>query len=381
MAEISSDLLLDLYGCINQPERWNHLLDSLCSSLHVRSAVVQILDREHLKLREQWCARDTYSTRYAAVHDFHVNNDDNPRLDLTISVLPQGDYVWRHLDEHCSQRLEFQELQIRLARIGLGRSICIGFEFEKDRFLSLILHKAAGDGTPFSASDVCFLRNLGPHVEQMTRVTSFVQNTMALKTVGRSVLDHMRVGVIVCDSDRRIEWLNRAARTILDASPHLADHGGLLRCLSRTEDKHLAALVAVALQSPAQSAGTVLLLGRHSTAPAQISVAPVEPDDVDQRHTARRRRNVVLFLSLQEDGHSFDPREIAALFALSPAESALTAALSNGLTLQEYAHDRGISAGTARVQLKHALAKTGTNRQAELVRRVNSSVLGFRFER
>jgi len=187
------------------------------------------------------------------------------------------------------------------------------------------------------------------------------------------------VGVVVCDEGRQIEWLNRAARSILDDSTHLTDHGGTLRCLSRAEDKRLAALVDAAMQSPAQDEGAVLMLGRDSASPAQISVAPVEPD-TDQCHTARRRRNVVLFLSLQEDGHTFEPHETAALLALSPAEGALTAALSNGLTLQEYASERGISMGTARVQLKHVLAKTGTNRQAELVRRVNKSLLGFRFD-
>ena len=53
---------------------------------------------------------------------------------------------------------------------------------------------------------------------------------------------------------------------------------------------------------------------------------------------------------------------------LTVAESALVAALTQGRTLDEHATLRGISLGTARNQLKQALAKTGTSRQADLVR-------------
>ncbi|WP_144098410.1 helix-turn-helix transcriptional regulator [Croceicoccus sediminis] len=379
MGEVSSDLLFDLYGCVDQPERWTRTLDSICSRLNVRSAALQIFNCEQMRLREQWSARDTFSTRHAAIHDIHVNNADNPRLDLSVSPLPQNDYLWPHIDEQSSARSDFRDLKTRLDTIGLGHSICIGFQFDADRYLSLILHKAAGDGTPYSSSDVDFLRRLGPHVEQMTRVTSFAQKALSSRTVGESVLDHMRVGVVVCDEGRHIEWVNRAGRSILDRSEHLTDLGGSLRCLSHSEDKRLASLVETALQARENDGTDMLVVGRDSLSPAQISVATVEPAATPV-HTSQTRRSVVLFLSVQEDGHNFEPQETAALYALSPAEGALAAALSNGLTLQEYADDRGISTGTARVQLKQVLAKTGTNRQAELVRRVNSSLLGFRYE-
>ena len=55
------------------------------------------------------------------------------------------------------------------------------------------------------------------------------------------------------------------------------------------------------------------------------------------------------------------------------AHAALVATLVAGGTLEQHAQCRGISPGTARGQLKQVLSKTGTHRQAELVRLALSS--------
>jgi DNA-binding CsgD family transcriptional regulator len=54
-------------------------------------------------------------------------------------------------------------------------------------------------------------------------------------------------------------------------------------------------------------------------------------------------------------------------FDLTPAEARLAAHLASGATLQAVAERLGISKETARNQLKMVFAKTGTNRQAQLV--------------
>ena len=82
---------------------------------------------------------------------------------------------------------------------------------------------------------------------------------------------------------------------------------------------------------------------------------------------------VALMISLPSERAWFDTDDLAALFHLSPAEARLTSALAGGASLAEYATARGISVGTARVQLNRVLCKTNTQRQAELVRVVHGS--------
>lgn len=58
---------------------------------------------------------------------------------------------------------------------------------------------------------------------------------------------------------------------------------------------------------------------------------------------------------------------LSKLFRLTPAESRLAAALSDGSTLIDAAKALNISWETARTQLKAVFAKTNTHRQSELV--------------
>jgi DNA-binding CsgD family transcriptional regulator len=70
------------------------------------------------------------------------------------------------------------------------------------------------------------------------------------------------------------------------------------------------------------------------------------------------------------------PAEVLAeLFALSPAESRLAAALCGGATLNECAVQSNVSVGTARYQLKQVMAKMQVSRQSELIQRFYSSIV------
>lgn len=63
---------------------------------------------------------------------------------------------------------------------------------------------------------------------------------------------------------------------------------------------------------------------------------------------------------------------IAALFDLTPAETRVYTAIADGRTLGETAKKLGISLATAKTHLLRLFAKTGTRRQAELVRLAGS---------
>lgn len=69
--------------------------------------------------------------------------------------------------------------------------------------------------------------------------------------------------------------------------------------------------------------------------------------------------------------------DVARIFGLTEAEAKLTLAIVNGMTAAEYAEKHGVSINTVYSQIKQALAKTGTRRQAELVRLVLEHSPGF----
>lgn len=83
---------------------------------------------------------------------------------------------------------------------------------------------------------------------------------------------------------------------------------------------------------------------------------------------------VALFLAEPEAALALDLEVLTDLFGLTPAEAALAAAIGAGATLTNHADARGITVGTARIQLKQVLAKTASGRQSELVRRLCQSL-------
>jgi DNA-binding CsgD family transcriptional regulator len=59
---------------------------------------------------------------------------------------------------------------------------------------------------------------------------------------------------------------------------------------------------------------------------------------------------------------------LEALFDLTPAEAGVASLLVEGKSVDEIAGARGVMQNTIRMQLKLIFAKTGTRRQAELVK-------------
>ena len=63
---------------------------------------------------------------------------------------------------------------------------------------------------------------------------------------------------------------------------------------------------------------------------------------------------------------------LRSIFRLTKGEAQVALGMAAGKTADEIAEERGVSVGTVRTQLKALLQKTGTDRQAELVRLVLS---------
>lgn len=79
---------------------------------------------------------------------------------------------------------------------------------------------------------------------------------------------------------------------------------------------------------------------------------------------------VVMFILKSTPDDDSSSAEIARMFGLTKAEARLTHAIAHGMTAAEYSEKHGISIHTAYSQIKNILSKTGTRRQAELVKLV-----------
>ena len=112
-----------------------------------------------------------------------------------------------------------------------------------------------------------------------------------------------------------------------------------------------------------EAGGTVILRGKRGN-PVTVLVCP-RRSEIDFGH---RNSSVVAFIGNPDAKHGLDENHAARLYGLSRAEARLLKALLQGTRLSDYAGRAGITLNTAKGYLKQIFHKTGTGRQADLLR-------------
>jgi DNA-binding CsgD family transcriptional regulator len=171
-----------------------------------------------------------------------------------------------------------------------------------------------------------------------------------VETALHLLIEHFEQGLAVTDRCGRVQFLNRAARAYLGR--------GLLRleqgCLRGTKPADAAALRRIIADAAAGHGGSARLEGEG--APLLVAAGAVPGGAVLLRLVDPAAARLPTAAMLQEQ------------FGFTPAEAALAVDILAGNDLAASAAHRRITRNTARVHLRHLFEKTGTRRQAELMR-------------
>jgi DNA-binding CsgD family transcriptional regulator/PAS domain-containing protein len=378
-AQRFDELLLDLYRCPTEISRWPDVLDQVRRGTGARSAVIQILETDTECASSYWTLRDSESEAARERHERVMGDAVNPRMQTSLHrrSLP-ADRI--HRDDHFfapgdPARAELRE---RLAELNLGHFMSVGTALSERQRLVLVLHRDLADRHDFSPDDQAFALRLLPHLHQSVqsalRFEAERERTQSLE----GAVDRLRCALVLTTPDGSVRWANRAARDIFARRDRLWVQAEQLRTAWPHETANLRRLIA-RVSADGKSARPLaehfFVLGRSEQGhPLQIMIQPVTTDS--GRHVDRRdSRNVMLVLSDPCTAPDLPAEILEALFGLSPAEARLAAALCRGVTLGEYAHERGVTIGTARFQLKQVLAKTRARRQGNLIQQLCSSAI------
>ncbi|MGS5087611.1 helix-turn-helix transcriptional regulator [Hydrogenophaga sp. A37] len=353
------ELMLDVYAGAAQPARWVRSMDRLCSLTGAQSAVVQAFRFEGGQAQVLWSAQDSRTQAVTSVQSPDLNTGDNPRLDQR--------RVLRGLDRVASDELLFDpddearpRLQQRLATLGLGRFIGTLQDVGRGVYLGLALHRAVHDDSDFSAEHINRLAELAPHIGQAFLLTDQLQASMERDERLRGLLDSLCFGVVLCSENGRVQWVNRQATALLAPGAALCLQGDHLYGRIAQDTQALLAALSAAMRAGPQRVG-YLRLGEGAQA---LHVAIRPGDDPG---------SLMLVLSSAAVALEMPAGALENLFGLTPTEARLLGAIATGSTVEAYAQLRGVSVGTARVQLKQIQSKTGRHRQSDLVRLVLSS--------
>lgn len=362
-----SQLVSQLYACVQDPSQWGSTLDDLARELNVRTVALQWCTLQGSRLHPEQSLINRQALPVHERYDQRISNEGNPRMghhrlpQLLDKVVLDADF------EPLGSPVE--RFRSQLQDIGLGRFIGCATSVGDGKYLAIAMHQDLQQDRPFTDAQIMMVEMLSTHLRQISRLNQHLSTAVQAQHDLMGIGDSLRAATLVCDTSGHISWHNAAAARLLSLpGAPLTCAGGRLHCLREADRLPL----SQALLHPAP---TYLGMG-NDTDPVQLQLCvqalPSQHRAADLQQGARR----VIALSNAREPQELSPAAIASLFHLTPAEARLASALCQGISLDGYAQTRGLSVGTVRVQAKQIMAKTHTTRQADLVRLMLSSVIG-----
>ena len=216
-----------------------------------------------------------------------------------------------------------------------------------------------------TADDRALLELLAPYVRRAVIVGLRLNERRSDVETLLGVFDALALGVVLLDAKSRVSFANRSALEMLRATPGpaLPEDGAS----PASRDRRTEALRAV-LRSRAIGPRGAALAHPEDGRPLQIVATPLRWPDADTEVAARFTSALFLGDPGASERGAVAVAGLAALYGLTPAEERLASLLAAGCSLAEAAARLSIRVSTARSVLKSVFAKTGTRRQASLVK-------------
>jgi DNA-binding CsgD family transcriptional regulator len=222
----------------------------------------------------------------------------------------------------------------------------------------------------FDRSDADLLAGLIPHLQRALQLNRRLAELEVVRLGSVELLDRLRKASLVVDAVCRVLFANRAAEEIL--ADRIGLHRGadcVLRAGRHVETAALHKLVAGAAALSADgedgSGGRLRLSRGEDRAPLSVLVVPLP---AETSWLASRHPTAMLFVTDPERSSNPTAASLRAEFGLTRMEAALALEVLDGKGLKVAARRLEISPTTARTHLTAVFDKTGTRRQAELVR-------------
>lgn len=358
-----SRLIGAVYDCAFDPNHWEATLAQIAGPVRACNGQIMSRDSAGLSFAATWGTteddRRIYHERYArsdpfATVDWHFDVDDPI---TTGRIIPLHELQATPSYQEYLKPRGWLDFVLTLIEKSATRVTMFGFT----------RHESVG---PFGEAEIALMRLLSPHVRRSVMFSGILATAPQRAQDLAATLDALAAPVVLVDRDGRGLEANRAATALFG---------------ERLGDKALMPGLFGAQNPPAAEPGTT------SGSPQPPDANPVEPASIpftDAHGRAQIAHVLPLAAQHTESGHAAAavfvqavgalaplPGELLVrLYGLTPAETRLAALLARDHALEEAAAALGIAVSTARTHLSRVFAKTGTARQAELVRLILSAL-------
>jgi DNA-binding CsgD family transcriptional regulator/PAS domain-containing protein len=359
------DLVGDIYDCAIDPAKWPATLEAIADFVQVKAVGINVKDPGNRKVTfvTQWGGnpeyRKSYNERYFALNPamtagWFVGLDEP----VTCSGFA-GKQAWLR----CRMYREWMEPQGYIDACGVN----LTKNAQRHSMLSVIRTEEQGW---FTEIEDRRLRLLSPHIRRAITIMDMLGVSALQQNALSQVIDLLTVGVVLTDEAGRIVYANRAAHALLE------ERSGVVKVndrLSARDGRAAAALrdaIAAAGRGGAADiprAGIAVPIPRRGADDLAAWVLPLDAG-LRNEFAAPFGSRVAVFLRALDDDKPFPGELFVRRYGITPAECRVLALLTQGMALREAADALGVSETTAKTHLQHLFEKTGTRRQADLMR-------------
>ncbi len=219
----------------------------------------------------------------------------------------------------------------------------------------------------FDAAQTQLFAALVPHLQRAVQLRLRLATLNGPPTSSSEMLNRLPHAVLLVDAGAGVIFANEAATKILSAGRGLSLGRDGLQAETSEDTRRLRQTIADCAEpaSELDGAGGRLRLSRRDRGPLTILVIPhrTQVTWIDILRPA-----AILFITEAEQAAVLRSERFSRDFGLTRAEAVFASEISKGDGLQAAASRLGVSLTTVRTHLAHVFDKTGTRRQAELVR-------------
>jgi DNA-binding CsgD family transcriptional regulator/PAS domain-containing protein len=358
-----SDVIGAIYDCALDPERWREALPRILEFSRSSCGALAIHDYAHARTGRLF--DHGYAEDYLKVY-LEKYQQMNP-LPIAMQALPVGEVATQAMLIDEEELFETRFYREFLSPYRMHDALSVNILRSEHRMAMLFGNRR--DIEPrYGERDVQAWRLLVPHVCRALEIS----NALDLRTLSSAALelalDALTVGVFLLDHKGRVVHMNQAGEHQVKAGSALRVSNHRLAASSKEAQSELFAVITATAQSDLAKAG-----GRAIVLPSVDGagyVANVLPLDAGERRKLLAPFAAVTAVFVQDPAvvPMMPGEAFAKMHGLTGAELRVLLTLAPGLNLKEAAEILGIGEGTARSHLHRIFAKTGTSRQAELLR-------------
>jgi len=213
------------------------------------------------------------------------------------------------------------------------------------------------------------MRLIIPHVRRAVLIGNVLDFGMAEATAFEHTLNGLAAGVFLVDAGARIVFANASGQALLDEGKILCQKNGVLTAADPRIRKMLPGVIASAGDGDAAvgTNGIAVPLSPHPEQPWLAHILPLTSGA--RRHAGIEYSAVAAVFVHQASLETPSSMEtLSKLYKLTPSELRVLAAVSEVGGVSAVAEVVGIAEATVKTHLQHLFAKTGTNRQTDLVK-------------